>query len=185
MRGWVFFAMLCPVVACGPGDDSGDPETGAEETGSMDTSLPGLTGLQGRTVQAQVVEGDFEGQEEVYFVSDSGLGTDICRYQYTLSSLRGREDCDSCDWAFDLSISGVELLLEEEPGCIATLGMDSLTLESLEGQVVSYGYTEEYFGHAQVVLMEVGSAWVAVANAAWEPSTGAFSFDWREGYVGY
>ncbi|MEE2751456.1 MAG: hypothetical protein VX519_08490 [Myxococcota bacterium] len=176
---------MCLGLGCGAVEDSGVLETGREETGQSDTGSTGLTGLQGRAVQALVGDGSFEGHEEVYFVSESGMGADVCRFRYALSSQGVRQDCDSCDWAFDLTVSGVELLFEEEPGCLETLGTDSSGLGSLEGQVVSYGYTEEYFGHAQVVLMEVGTAWAAVANAAWDPATGAFSFDWREGYVEY
>ena len=177
--------MLCLVLGCLPGNDSSVVDTDSEETAPPDTAEAGLTGLQGRAVEAVVTTGSFEGREQVYFVSDSGVGTDICRFHYSLSSIAERQDCDSCDWAFDLAVSDTELLFEEEPGCLSTLGIDPSELALREGQVVSYGYTEEYFGHAQVVLMEVDSSWIAVANAAWDIESGVFSFDWREGYVGY
>ena len=171
---------------CAPANDVDDQETGGTETGQSDTGGTSATGLKGRAVEALVAFGSFhQGSGQRYFVSDSGLGVDLCRLEYTVSGVGERSDCDLCDWAFDVALSNVQLLAEQEPGCLETLGVDSADLGSLEGQVVSYGYSEEYFGHAQVVFTEVEDAWVAVANAVWAPNSGMFSFDWQEGYVAY
>ncbi|MDP6933132.1 MAG: hypothetical protein QGG40_09455, partial [Myxococcota bacterium] len=123
--------------------------------------------------------------EQWYFTAEEGEGEDICRVSYTVTSTDSRSDCELCDWAFDLVISDPEVLVDTDVGCEATVGVDSDDVAALDGTTVSYGYTAEYFGHAEVLFVEVDGAWTAVSNAVWDPSTGTFTYDWQDAYVAY
>jgi len=146
---------------------------------------PDNQGLLGRAGTATVSYTSYEGTEELYFAADQGQGEDICRIRYDLSSTAVRDDCADCEWAFDLVVSGAELITETAPGCLATVGADSAALGDLEGTVVSYGYDPDYFGHIEILFVEQGGAWAAADHASWDASSGAFSYDWEDGYHPY
>jgi hypothetical protein len=51
---------------------------------------------------------------------------------------------------------------------------------------LSYGYAPEYFGHAQMLMMDLGGGdWEAVTFASFDDATGAFSYDRSDGTFTY
>ena len=142
-------------------------------------------GLLGRVGTGTVLVGSYEGSEDLFFTRDHGQGEDICRIRYSLTSIALRDDCDDCVWAFDLQLGPAELVAEADPGCLATVGVDGSTLAGLEGTVVSYGYNPDYVGHIRVLYVEQGGEWGSVGHAEWESSSGAFSYEWEDGYYPY
>jgi len=182
-----FFWCLALLVACVP-PDSGDDTGGEPEVQDTEDSGEARLGLAGKTGEALVTvagPGGFEGAEEWHFTADSGAGEELCRIRYQLDSTEPRTDCDLCDWAFELVLSEAELVTEIEPGCDAVFGVAGEEVGSLDGTEIAYGYTAEYFGHAEVLLSVVEGAWTAVTNATWDPVSGAFSYDRQDGYVEY
>jgi len=166
----------------------GTEDSGEADTNARDTGLPERIALEARTGQAQVTLAEperYDGQEIWTFTGDSGAGEEICRIQYALNSTGVREDCDICDWAFDVSISEAEFVSESEPGCRATFGIGPENVGDLNGLWAGYGYSAEYFGHAAVFLLETEGEWVAVSNAVFDEATGAYSYERLDGYVAY
>jgi len=183
-----WFLLVLLLAACGGGPDDGpddDQSPGDDDIADDDDSAAERLGLLGRQGTATVLSGSFEGVEERYFTTEYGEGVDLCRIRYPLSSIAVRDDCEDCEWAFDLLIGAPELIAEVEPGCLATVGVDSAALGELEGGVVSYGYDPDYLGHIQVLCVDQGGGWVAVGHASWEPGSGEVSYDWQDGYHPY
>ena len=60
----------------------------------------------------------------------------------------------------------------------ADFGLDA---GALNGTTRSYGYTAEYIGHAQVILVEQDGAWVSVSFATY--TDGVFEYDWEDGFL--
>ena len=92
---------------------------------------------------------------------------------------------DECAWAYDLVMADAEVVTDEDPGCLATLGYDESTVNELNGGTIGYGYIHEYFGHANVLSSEVDGVWVPIDNASWDEKTGEFNYDWLDGYPEY
>ncbi len=179
--------VLLFAVACTPGvDDTAD--TAIQDSDAHDTGPEERIGLEARTGQAQVSLVDpasYSGQEIWTFTADSGAGEEICRIQYALASTGVRSDCDLCDWAFDVSLSGAEFVSETDPGCAAVFGIGPGNVGDLNGLWAGYGYSAEYFGHAAVFLLEVEGEWVALSNALFDEASGAYSYERLDGYVAY
>ena len=70
-------------------------------------------------------------------------------------------------------------------GLVYALHGDSDTVSALDGSTTGYGYIHEYFGHANVLTSETDGVWAPVDNASWDEKTGAFSYDWLDGYMEY
>lgn len=166
-------------------DDSTDPGDDDDDAGDDDDTTEDASGLLGRVGTATVDGASYQGTEDLYFTTEYGEGEDVCRIRYPLSSSAVRDDCADCVWAFDLVLGAPELIAETDPGCLATVGVDSASLGDVEGDVVSYGYDPEYFGHIQMLLVEQAGSWAAVGHADWESGSGAFSYDWEDGYHTY
>ena len=81
--------------------------------------------------------------------------------------------------------SNATVVTESGRGCLATLGLDGDTVSDLDGTTTGYGYIHEYFGHANVLTTETEGVWAPVDNASWDEETGAFTYDWLDGYMEY
>jgi len=169
-------------------DDTGDDDTGDDDTGDDDTSEP--MALKGHVGEAIADAATYDGWEELFFIADGGEGDDLCRIRYDLDSVAPRDDCDlplgDCAWGHDLVLSDVEIVAESDVGC-AGFGYDAAALAVLEEGEVSYAYIPEYSGHPDVMAMydEAGAAWQVVAFASWDEGSGAFNYDWEDGYEAY
>ena len=164
--------------------DTSDSASGSDSADSQDTGEERI-GLSGRIGTAIVDDKGFRGTEDLYFVADYGEGEDICRIRYTLTTIGSRTDCDECEWAYDLQLSGPELISEVEPGCLSTVGIDSTSIDVLDAQIVSYGYNPDYFGHIAVLFVEQDGVWGPVDHGAWDRDDGSFVYDWQDGYEAY
>jgi len=176
----------CAEDPAGDDDATGDDDTTADDDDDDDDDSAGERfGLLGRVGAATVTEDSYVGSEDLYFAADYGEGEDICRIRYPLVSVAVREDCEDCVWAFDLVLGAPELLSETHPGCLSTVGVDGAALDDLEGTAVSYGYNPDYFGHIQVLRVEQVGSWDSAGHASWDEGSGAFDYDWQDGYHTY
>lgn len=160
---------------------SGDIEIVPSDDDPIDIEdEPLLMGLAG---DADVLSGGFEGAEDLYFATDNGLGEDVCRITYKLSATGLRDDCEDCDWAFDLVASEPEIVVGTAEDC-AALGYDDEAIQQWLEQPRAYGYVTEYFGHADVLLvLDAEGRWDAVSFADWTPDAGVLAYDWEIDYV--
>ncbi len=185
---WLLLLGLALVACDGspPADDDDDIQLDDDDdvVGDDDSAGPD-EGLLGREGTATVLNDSYEGTEDLFFATEYGLGEDLCRIRYSLSTVAVRDDCEDCVWAFDLQVGAPELIAEAGPGCLATVGVDGATLAGLEGTVVAYGYNPDYFGHIQVLYVEQEGAWGSVGHASWDSGSGEFSYDWEDGYHPY
>ncbi len=165
--------------------ETGQPEETGDSGDSGETGSEPLTAAEGRIGAATVVDSAYAGSETWYLVADSGSGATLCEIQLTLTSAAARTDCTDCAWAFDLEISDAAVLTDEGGACAAVLGYDADTVADLNGSTVSYGYAPEYYGHAQVLMVESEAGWQAQSFAAHDEATGLFTYDWEIGYREY
>ena len=146
------------------------------------------TGICGTTATGVATTDTFRGQEERYLIGDEGYGDDVCRVRYSLNVIgEPRTDCPNCSWAFDLQIADASIIAESESGCTdSSLALDGTAISELNGQQTAYGYVEEYMGHSSVIMRaNLKGQWEAIAFASWNPKTGEFSYDRKDGHCGY
>ncbi len=163
----------------GGASDGGSADGGADDTGGSATGASFLIG------EATAGPDGYTGTEDWVFIGDDGEGEEFCRIRTTLSVAAVRDDCEDCDWAYDLVRGDAEVLTDTGPGCLALAGYDATTVSDLDGTTVAYGYSPDYFGHAEVLMGVVDGAWTALAFATWDEATGAFSYEREAGYFEY
>jgi hypothetical protein len=166
--------------------DQAGPTWVPDTTGSGSASLGLESGEVGR-VGAGVYTGDgYSGTEELALVAEEGWGADVCRVGMSLTSTASRTDCDECAWAFDLVVSDAQVLTDDDPDCLHLLGLDLDDVSALDGATVSYGFQEEFIGHAAVLMTDRGSGlWEPLAYVVYDEETGEFTYDWEDGCVSY
>jgi hypothetical protein len=189
MTRMTLLSLLALTLGCGDKDDSGhdheaDADTDADTDADADADTDAdsdLSALMGRTGTGSV-DGSYSGTEEFYIIGDDGDGDDLCRVTYTLTAAAERKDCDICEWAYDLQIGDVQVTADSDPGCSIAVGK-GVDVSALEGTVVSYGYVPEYYGHAEVLMVNEGDAWFAASFATM--TDGIFSYNWEAAYISY
>lgn len=189
------FALTLGLVAAGcPGTDdddsgSGDDDVGDDDLGDDDatagddddTTTRALLAFEG---SAMVDAGGYAGTEALVIEADEGAGAELCRVTYTLTSTAVREDCDLCDWAYDLVVSNPAVVTESGVGC-GPFGYSADDLAALDGSARSYGYVEEYIGHASMLMVHTGTLWEGISYATFFEETGDLSYGWDDAYVPY
>jgi hypothetical protein len=178
-------------------DADTDTDTDASDTDSdTDVILDGLA-LLIRIGEAFVEEGvSYTGTEDLRYDAEEGDGNTVCLVSMTLTSSAVRTDCgfpDSyppdyfaeCTWAFDLVTSDASVVTDVDGACQTLLGIDSSTVDQLDGEVRSYAYHPDYFGHTTVLMIYDGTEWVPVSYAEFDSETGLFDYDWDEGVHPY
>ncbi len=166
-------------------DDTGDDDSADDDTGDDDTTTTG-TGLLGRSGTATAGPGIYNGTEDIYLVAEKGAGDDVCRVSYDLTATGVRDDCTDCDWALDLERSGATAVVWDHADCgnLLNIGSDDVTV--LDGTAVSYGYIDEYFGHASVLTeYTANQTWEVVGFASYDASGGTLVYDLEDGFIGY
>lgn len=165
-------------------DTDTDSDTDADTDSDTDTDPSSSEGLVVRTGSA-VVGADYVGSEDLTLVGDEGYGAVVCQIHYDLLSTALRTDCASCVWAFDLTISNAAVVTDTGGACLAASGFDATTVSALDGTIVPRGYDAEYAGHARVMMVFLGGKWQSASYANFDDATGAFSYEWEDGFVSY
>ncbi len=171
------------VLAGCPGNDDDDSGSGDDDVvaDDDDAARRALLRYEG---SAMVDAGSYAGDEILVLEADEGAGDELCRVSYTLTSTAQRDDCAVCDWAFDLVLSDPTIVYESGVGC-GPFGYAAEDVAALDGEPRSYGYAEEYVGHASMLLAHDGSLWEGLSFATYVPETGDFSYGWEAAYVAY
>lgn len=169
------------LVACdGPRDD--DSASGDDDSADDDDATPrALLGYEGAAV---VDAGSYAGTEVLVIEADEGMGGELCRVSYALTSTAARDDCDACAWAFELVVSDVTIVYEGGVGC-GPFGYSTDDLVALDGSTRSYGFAEEYIGHASMLMVHDGNLWQGLSFATFIEETGDLSYGWDDAYVSY
>ena len=190
-----FFAL----VACSPdsldsGDtadsadtaatDTGDPpdDSGSNDSGDTagDSGAPTGDGLLRFTGSATVLD-SFAGTETVSFIAEDGAGATVCEVALTLASTGPREDCLDCAWAYDVTITEVETVVDTE---CAAIGFSNP--EDYVGFSRGMGFDPLYMGHAPALLEDSGDGkWLVFGYAEWDETTGALTYNRDDGYYPY
>lgn len=154
-------------------------------------------GVCGQRGEATVdTEETFEGFQEYYIIDDSGLGDDICVVRFDVERagdapggcemFAGQQD--ECLWTHLVELKNPMITLDENGVCEnSELGLDAAALMEIDGSQVAYGFVSQYAGHNSVLLKydDSSETWVPNGNATWDPETGAFRFDRRDGFCNY
>lgn len=162
-----------------PGDSqetADTQETGdTEETG--DTGDDHGTGFLSRSGAGTATLDSLDGTEEWALVDEDDV--DLCRVSSVATSTGTRSDCPLCAWAQDLVLSAT---VEVTAGTCAAAGISP---GDFDGITRSYGYVPDYYGHAQVIMEDVGGGWDAQGYATWDEATGAFAWFIDDGEISY
>lgn len=186
-------------------DTAGETSAGGIEAGGTEAggggpsfSHQGVCGLRGEgTVTADAFEGFVQyyivGEEQV----DEGILDEyICAIRFDVvragdapgncGDFAGQQD--ACLWAHRVTFENPEVVTDEGGVCAASeLGLDEAAIAELDGSEAAYGFVSEYAGHNSVLLLydEDSDTWEPNGNATWDPDTGEFRFDRRDGFCGY
>jgi len=160
--------MILLLACIGDAPDSAVPPDDTDEV--IDDSEPLREASFQQLGEAQVDQG-YVGTE-VFTITDED-GAVLCQAAMALRATAAREDCEDCEFAYDLVVSEVEVQVEDN--CFDALPSD--------GDTRGYGFVQEYLGHGDAFMVLVDGAWTAVAFAVYED--GAFSYDWDSGAVQY
>lgn len=152
-----------------------DTDTGDTDTGDTD-SAPPPEGLL-HTVGSATVLDTFAGTETVLFTDGA---TELCRVELSLASTGPRDDCDECDWAFDVEV--LDAAVVTDVAC-AAVGWDDLS--AVVGTTRAYGFVALYFGHAPVLMTLGDAGWGPAGYAEYDATTGALGYDLDAGYHPY
>ncbi len=164
-------------------DDSGDDDTASDDDAGDDDSGGG-TGMLGYYGSATADADGYDGIEELYLIADKGMGEDLCRIRYEVDATAPRDDCADCMWAHDVVFEDPEVIVDVAGAC-AAIGYDAAAVAALSGTTRSQGYAEEYFGHADVIMVFDGGTWSVVSFATWDHGSHLFEYDWEVGYESY
>ncbi len=170
---------LLGLLAC-----SGGSTTPADSGTVTVTDTEPPQGLLVRSGSATVSD-SYTGSEQLRFTGDEGAGELLCELVFELTSTTVRDDCEDCLWAFDLVLSGAQVLVDEAGACLALHGVDASTVSTWDGTTRSYGYNDDYVGHAKVLMFDDGEAWIPVTMVTWDADAGSLSYDWIDGYHAY
>jgi hypothetical protein len=163
-------------------DADTDTDTDADTDTDTDTE-PAAQGLLVRVGNA-IVDAAYTGTEDLELVGDDGYGEIVCAIHYDLASVAVRDDCSGCEWAFDVAISNAETVVDASGACTA-IGYDATAVAALNGTTVSRGYNADYAGHAQVLMVDIGGTWQSASYGLFDEGSGAFSYEWEDGFVPY
>lgn len=167
----------------GGGSDGGSDGSAGDGIGTDDA--PARMGLKGRNGELNVGSDSFDGTEEMYFIAHSGAGVDVCRIRYDLTETARRDDCNDCQWAVELDISNALIMSESDEGC-EVLGVANGDASTLNGRTLAYGYDDDYFGHAEVVLFFTPEdGWQALGFALLDQEHGTLTYGGPEGEYEY
>jgi len=183
----ILLSMLLTLGGCtgsSAADDDDSGTGGSDDDTSGDDDDVATRAVLSYEGSAQIDQGSYVGTEDLVLVSDEGMGDELCRVSYTLTSTAERDDCSACSWAFDLVVSGPAITAEAGVGC-AAFGYTTADITSLDGSTRAYGYAEEYVGHANMLMVHDGSLWQGLSFATFDEPSGGLSYGWDDAYVTY
>ena len=171
-------------------DTDADSDADADSDSDTDTGSVTTLALTGYSGQADAGYDGYSGTEDWYFIADEGAGDDICRIRYNVEHSATRTDCPSsghsdCIWAWDVVVSGAAIVSESGIGCSGSFGLNAHTVSGLDGSTFGLGYNPDYYGHAAVMVRDMGKGWNVVSFATWNEVTEAFTYQWDQGFTEY
>jgi len=178
--------LLAWLTLLAPGCPSGDDDDCAADDDSMsddDVTDDGGMAVQRFEGTATVDGTAYAGTEALILTADQGAGAELCRIEYVLTSTAVRDDCGECLWAFDLALTEAIVTRQSGVGCEA-FGYDAAAVAALGDAPRSYGYAEEYLGHANM-LMYFDQSWQALSFATFSLETNTLAYGWDDAYVPY
>jgi hypothetical protein len=124
----------------------------------------------------------YVGTEAVVLLTNFGLGDELCRIEYTVTSTSRRDDCTDCVWAFDVVLGAPTTTLD---AACAAAGYDAAAIAAIEGTTRSIGVAVDYLGHADALLVYDGRVWASATFVDWIDAEWALRYTWDQQYVSY
>ena len=177
-------------------DDHGDTGTDTGDgTGSgddSDTDDGGDYTEEGVCIQAAegtVTLDSFVTVETRILVADGGLGDNICEVQFDVNRVSaGQAGCDECEWTHTVQYSNPVVLTDVDGVCgNSERGLDEAAIAEIDGSEVSVGFAAEVQGHGGALMTydPATETWFYNGSASWDPDTGEFSLNNRQGFCFY
>ncbi len=168
---------VAATLSCGGNEPDTDTDTDADYGGHD---------IWGRARGLAPVPADLSpgwmGFQETSF-GETGGG---CFVESTLTGTALRDDCDDCDWAFDVQVSD-SVFVPDEP-CYYGLGIeyDAANYD----RTVGFGYQSDWFeegvGFQGKLFVYSGSeGWTPVGSAVYLEGTFAYDWPWYESYYSW
>lgn len=175
---WVLAAAAC----AGEADTAPTTETGTATTDTA-TTRTWTQVLPQRVGEATVGE-TYAGTEEIQVLPllPYYYGDPVCVIRTHLVSTGSRQDCvddgsaAACDFAFDVVITDAHVL-RDDGDCRIVTGYDADNVASLEGAVLTRGYSSD---QVPSLMVDQGEGWERVADAQLEGGT--FTYVWADSF---
>lgn len=164
-------------------DTDSDADADSDTDSDADTDTGEIEGSEHKDGSATTDGLSYSGHEDWYILAPDDKAR-ACHVSYELASTVVRDDCDICLWAFDLEVSKAQVVTEDDGAC-AAIGLSGSDASSLDGSIVSYGFVDDYYGHADVIAVLIGNKWTVVNFAAYDAKKSAFSYEWEIGAIHY
>ena len=190
MRSHLELVVAVLAIGCSDKDDVATDDTGAAAEGGGEEGGGEEGGGEGGTIgddewilvyegQATASEVGYAGTEDIVAFEDA-TGDELCRIRVALASTGTREDCEGCEWAYDLIARDPERVAESGAGCEGTLGFDDASIAAMDGVGRAYGVNTDYFGHAAVLFVYGELGWNVATFIDVDEESGAFTYTWEE-----
>ncbi len=173
----------------------GSGATGNTGAGGSDPVEYTEVGVCGQRGQGTVNAGEFSGYEEFYIIGEEGFGDDVCVVRFDVTRVGAAPaGCDDptadreCLWTHLVQYDNPQIITDVDGVCAnSELGFDAARTAEVDGSQAAYGFVSEYAGHNSVLMRHdpATETWDPFGNATWDPDTGAFRFDKRDGYCNY
>jgi hypothetical protein len=175
---------------------AGSGATGnAGGTGGSDPIEYTEVGVCGQRGEGTVNADEFSGYKEFYIIDDEGFGVDICVIRFDVTRVGAAPaGCDDpvedreCLWTHQVEFSNPEIITDVDGVCAnSQLGFDAARIAETDGSQDAYGFVSEYAGHDSILMRydPATDTWDPFGRATYDPNTGTFSFDKRDGNCNY
>jgi hypothetical protein len=215
-------ALGCSSGGAGPGEGSGGAKSsggvgggsagGATASGGAGGSTGGSSGTSSDAAtwtnvgvcavhcEATADATSFDGWEDRYIISDSGLGSDTdrpCVVRFDLKrvgpALHASGCVDTlakpCEWTHLVEYSNPQVLVDLDGVCAKSdLGLTPEAVARIVGTRLEVGYLNQYagaHGSVRMAYFDSKNAWDVAGNATWTASTNVLNYTFRDGFCNY
>ena len=176
-------ALFSIVWGCG---DSGDTQAPADSESEGGSNPDGGDSGDADAGDTEPSAPSYSGVEDYYIAADDDDLTDLCRIRFTVrTESPAPVPCPECEWTVTVRRSDPIVISDEESACTkGDLSWDPDRPFNTAPETDSYGFAPEYSAHAKMLLRlnPETRIWEMVTTAAWNPDSGLFFYDRRDGY---
>lgn len=179
--------------------DAGGGAGGSSETSTGASPWPNI-GVCADHAEVTVDTTSFDGWEERYIISDSGLGADAdrpCVVRFDLKRVGDAPHASGCmdslskkcEWTHLVEYSNPKVMADIGGACAKSdLAMSADGIAKIVGSRVEVGFSKQVngaHGSARMIYFDAKQAWDVAGNAAWDGATSKLSYTFRDGFCNY